>query len=285
MIDRDIYLMEEGPVPEISLYKSRFILSKIHKTIQEKRLKRVFLRIAVALIPFVMILGFGIYLNSHIHIFGTPIYAEIYIPNGERARILFHDGSEVHLNSGTKIRYPQKFGLHRRDVYLQGEAYFNIATNHRRPFTVHSGNTSVKVLGTSFNINAYENSDDMIVTLDKGKIAFNTATNSYPIMPGQEIVYNRNTNESRITMLARPSNKSLWKNDVIFMDDMPLMNVLELLERRFDVRFNVKKDDVLNYSYTLTTRQKTLEGVLGEMQIIAPVKFKRVGDSIEVFLN
>jgi ferric-dicitrate binding protein FerR (iron transport regulator) len=283
MIDRDIYLLEDEPVPDISSYKSQLMLLRINNSIREKRLKRRLLRVVAALVPFIIFVGFGIYLNIQTGIFSTPVYTEIHIPNGEKARILFQDGSEVFLNADTRISYPQKFGLWRRNVHLQGEAYFNIASNRRR-FVVHLGDMSVEVLGTSFNVNARENSDNVSITLDEGEIVFNTPINSYSLSTGQEVVHNRVTGESHILALARTSNRSLWKSGIIFMDNMPLTNVLEVLERRFDVRFDVKDADALRYSYTLTSRQNSVEGVLEEMQRIAPVRFRRAGDRIEVFL-
>ena len=61
-------------------------------------------------------------------------YDEVYVPNGERMQVLFQDGSKVHLNSGSRIRYPKKFGLSERKVYLEGEAWFEVAKNKNRPF-------------------------------------------------------------------------------------------------------------------------------------------------------
>lgn len=283
LIDRDAYLLETASVSEITPTKSAALFAKINRNIHEKRQKTTILRVAAVLVPFVILLGLGAYLGARADLFGTAAYAEVHIPKGEKGRLFFQDGTEVFLNSDTKIRYPKKFGLRKRDVYLQGEAYFNVAGNKHCPFIVHtSEDTNVKVTGTSFNVNAYDSNPNVRVTLDEGKIAFNTPKNSYNIRPGQEFMYNKNTGETRILALSRPSSRSLWKNDIIYLHDTPLADVIKILERRYDVVFDVKNPQAMNYSFTLITKQSSVDSVLLELRKIAPLKFRKHGNVIEV---
>lgn len=284
MIDRDIYLMEEEFAGQktISSLQSEIILSKINKEIRRKQLVRISFRVAAVVIPFVIFLGFGLYLNFQVDLFGKSPYAEIYIPRGESARILFQDGSQAYLNADTKIRYPQKFGLTKRQVYVDGEAYFNVSPAKKRPFIVHAGNTSVKVLGTSFNVKAYNNEEKIEVVLDEGKIEFRTSGNRYSLSPGQLVVYHKTNGESVVWNLSKSTNLSLWKNNIIYFHDTPLTEVLRMLERRYGVSFEVKDQKALEYSYTITTHQTTITDILSELQKIAPVKFTSRGSRVEV---
>jgi len=287
MIDRDMYAMEEEfpNQKKISPVQSEIIFSKINKKIRQKRLARTIRLAAAIVIPFVILLGFGAYLNSQVDLFGKSPYVEIYIPKGENARIFFQDGSEAYLNADTKIRYPQKFGLSKRQVYIDGEAYFNISPSKKRPFFVHAGNASVKVLGTSFNVKAYGSEDKIQVVLDKGKIEFHTSVNHNSLIPGQQLVYDKASGESVIRNLVKSTDLSLWKNNIIYFQDTPLAEVLRILERRFDVSFEVKDRKALQYSYTITTHQTTITEILGELQKIAPVKFTFREDKIAVALR
>lgn len=287
MLDRDAYLMETefNNVPPISPLQSDLLFSRITKKMRNRRIRRISLGVAAALLPLLLFVGFGIYLDSQADLFGKTEYAEIYVPKGEDAHIYFQDGTEVFLNADTKIRYPRKFGLWRRTVHLEGEAYFNVSSGKQRAFVVRTGNAFVEVLGTSFNVNAYGTDEEIRVILDKGKVSFNTPLNSYSMLPGQQIVYNKTNGESVIQNLSKPSNFSLWKNNIIYFNDTPLPKVLQILERRFNVSFDVQDAGVLRYSYTITTRQTSIENILYELQKIAPVKFTMGENNILVSLS
>jgi len=287
IIDYDIYLGEEefAGQKRISPIQSEIIFSKIDKEIRQKQFVRIARLVAAIVIPFIILVGFGIYLNSQVDLFGKSSYAEIYIPKGENARILFQDGSEAYLNADTKIRYPKKFGLTKRQVYVEGEAYFNVTPAKRRPFIVHAGNVAVKVLGTSFNVKAYEDEDKIEVVLDEGKIEFRTSGNQYALLPGQQLVYHKLNGESVVRNLSKSTNLSLWKNNIFYFHDTPLEEVLRMLERRYDISFEIKDEKALRYSYTITTRQTTITDILGELEKIAPVKFTFQKDKILVTLR
>lgn len=284
MIDRDAYLMEADPHTGQSFtpLQSELLFNRIERRISINRTNKFFLRAAAVLLPLLLVIGFGWYINSRTSIFEGTTYTELYVPKGEDARIFFQDGTEAFLNGDTRIRYPERFGLLRREVWLEGEAYFNVKENKRRPFEVHSQNTTVEVLGTSFNVNSYRESDKIRVTLDEGSIAFHTQHNGYTLSPGQQAEYDKITGRLVVTNLMHPSNVSLWKDNVLYFYDSPLAEVISVLERRYNVEFNLLNDEALTYSYTLTTKQTTIDEILVELQKIAPVKFNHQGDKVYV---
>ena len=277
LIDRDSYFMEEELIQNnaISPSQSNAILSRIEKDIQKKTIKRSFFKFAAILLPFILVVGLGFYLNSQVNLFGNGTYSEIYVPKGENMRILFQDGSEAYLNSDTKLRYPDKFGLKNRKVFLQGEAYFNISSNKRRPFIVNTGSSEIVVLGTSFNVNAYEDEKTVQVVLDEGAVAFETRHNKYEIVPGQKIEYDKTIGTITISNLKKSNEASLWKSNIVNLTNTSLTDVLNLLSRRYNVTFKLADTSVLKYTYTLTTRKTTIEDIIGELEKIAPVKFKK----------
>ncbi len=287
MLDRDAYLMETEPLTHNSLSEVRSdrLFKRIDNKIMDNRLRRVSLRAAAILLPLIIITGFSLFVANERDLWGGITYSEIYVPKGEDARVFFQDGTEVFLNADTRLRYPDRFGLwKKREVYLDGEAYFNVKSNHRKPFIVHAQNTKVEVLGTSFNVNAYSNNSTVKVVLDEGKTHFQVNENSYPMLPGQQIEYDKTTARTTLRNLMHPSRASLWKQNTLYFYDTPLAEVIKVLERRYDVQFHVNAPEALEYSYTITTRQADINGILQELHKIAPVRFKEEGNSIVVSL-
>ncbi|MEN6589082.1 MAG: FecR domain-containing protein [Proteiniphilum sp.] len=286
LLDKDAYLMETQPDTgkSFSPLQSDHLYKKIEKTIYEKRMRRMTLKVAAIVLPILMIGAFGYFFKEQTALFTESTYAELYVPKGEDARLFFQDGTEVFLNADTRIRYPEKFGLRKREVWLEGEAYFNVAPNKRRPFVVHAQNTWTTVTGTSFNVNAYSDKETIQVVLDEGKTSFQVQQSSFPMLPGQQVEYDKTTGRTTLRNLVRPSNASLWKKNVVYFYDTPLTEVMKVLERKYNVEFHVQSDDALNYSYTLTTKQATIDEVLQELQKIAPVKFNHRENKVYVTL-
>lgn len=284
LLDKDAYLMESDPDigKSFSPLQSDLLYTKINKNIRHHRIRKNLLKVAVVLLPVLFITGLGFYLNREAGFFSEATYSEVYVPRGEDARIFFQDGTEVFLNADTRIRYPDKFGLRKREVYLDGEAYFTVTSGKKRPFIVNAQNTRVEVKGTSFNVNTYADNDKIEVVLDEGSVLFHVHQNSYSLLPGQKIEYDRITGLTTLRNLINSSNASLWKKNVLHFYDTPLVEVIKVLERKFDVQFQVEAPAALNYSYTLTTRQPAIENVLKELQKISPVKFMVKGNIITV---
>lgn len=111
------------------------------------------------------------------------------VPTGRDYRVVLADGSQVHLNAFSRLRFPFAFNGSTREVYLEGEAYFNIAPDPQHPFIVHTGTIDTKVLGTAFNVNAY--TDSMVVTsLVQGSVSTARSHESAVVLkPGMETVY------------------------------------------------------------------------------------------------
>src|SRR5699024_4254504 len=107
---------------------------------------------------------------------------------GQTATLRFSDGSEIKLNGGSTLRYPATFATDGREVYLEGEAFFSIARDEARPFVVHAGGISTRVLGTSFNIETYANEGEVQVVVAEGKVAVSMNSESDTTFLGNESV-------------------------------------------------------------------------------------------------
>lgn len=285
-MDRDFYLMEEiaNKSDLISPFQSAKILANINKATQRKKISNILFKSVAILIPFVFIVSITIYLSTQVGLFGNNDYAEIYVPKGETMRILFQDGSEAYINSDSKISYPEKFGLRNRKIMLEGEAYFNVSSNKNRPFIVETDKTTITVLGTSFNINAYSNDSIVEVVLDEGEVVFGVDERNYAILPGQKATYNKVDRLTSIANLEKSLKESMWRENVLHFSNTPLYEVVKTLNRRYDIRFVIENSAALEYTYTLTSKQTTIENILLELQKITPVKFVLTDSIVHVNL-
>lgn len=274
----DLYVNHDIP--------SRQMLEQIRKNIRVKKLKRICFRVAAVLIPVLFIIGFYIQLNSKVDLFGTSEYEEVIVDKGERIQIMFQDGTRVYINSDSKLKYPKKFALNTREVFLEGEAYFVVAKNKNRPFIVNLNGPAIQVVGTSFNVQDYPDNKDIVVCLDEGSINLTLPTEKkYPVRPGERLIYNKESNECTISRMEDMHRLSMWKQNVIVFKDTPLPEVIKVLNRWYDVDFRIEDERALTYVYTLTSDNTLLEKVLMDLEKIAPVKFDYNEDKKEVIVK
>lgn len=286
LINQDAQMLEKEDLSNyVSIDKSRDILYQINRQIKQKKIFRFWMRVAAVLLPLILLSGLMYYTNSKVDLFGETTYTEIYVPKGDQQHIIFQDGSEVYLNSDTKLTYPTKFGLTSRKLFLNGEGYFKVTKNKNRPFIVQLNNANVTVLGTQFNVKAYDEDSEMRIVLDRGSILFNIPQDSYHLSPGQEAVYDKATGKCTIYTLSESKNASAWKEKMLVFNDTPLSEVLRTLNRKFNVKFSVQNKTALTYSYTLTTSQTSLEKIVEELEKITPVRFSIQNDSVNVYLK
>jgi len=203
---------------------------------------------------------------------------EVVAPVGSRTVVHLSDGSEVHLNYGSKLKYPQVFTGEKRGVKLVGEGYFEVAHDPEKPFVVHTGNLQIRALGTSFNVNAYPEEDEVAATLVNGKVVIEkTGTNGTTqsigaMVPGQHAEYNQRT--GAVTSSKGKVGKYIaWTEGKMVFEDATTAYVAERLSRMFSVDIEVK-DNAKEYLYTVTFVDEPLSQILDLMTIATPVKYK-----------
>ncbi len=249
--------------------------------IRRNRIRRYAWRAAAALVPMLFVASLLYLEQRQTQLFSAGEYAEIATAKGERTQIVFQDGTRVYLNADSRLRYPVKFGFWQRRVYLAGEAYFNVRSNGHRPFVVAIDKAEVRVTGTSFDVRAYSDNPTAVVALDEGHVDLITANKTYSLEPSEEIRYDR-TND-RIAIGKSAKRLSTWKENIIAFDKTSLEDVLRTLERWYGVEFEVKDMRVCRYSYTFTSDFVPLDMLLKDLELLAPVKFRRTDKKIEVF--
>ncbi len=165
---------------------------------------------------------------------GKPTYNTLVTPNGKTFQIALPDGTNVWMNAGSSLKYPTYFSGSERTVVLTGEAYFEVTHNDKMPFKVFSNGQEVEVLGTHFNIRAYENEPVLKTTLLEGKIKITEGANSSLVKPGQQIVVSLDKH----SMKTKEVNAELaiaWKNRLFYFEDAKYDEIMREIERWYDV--------------------------------------------------
>jgi ferric-dicitrate binding protein FerR (iron transport regulator) len=256
------------------------ILSDINKeeinTSSTRNLSRTWFKIAAAVLLPLLLTNVILW-----YIFGYQkdkiSWQEVVVGKGEKLQMMFQDGTRVWLNSDSKLKYPEKFYGDFREVKLEGEAYFKVKKDSEHPFIVKMKNLNVKVLGTSFNIKAYADDNNITATLDEGLISLLTNplthASEYLLKPGQEAVFSSLNSKLSINN-SKDNSASIWRQNIISFKDTPLNEVIKTLERWYNVKFDVSDPKLLNYTYTINFKDEGLKNVLFSLERITPIECK-----------
>jgi ferric-dicitrate binding protein FerR (iron transport regulator) len=204
---------------------------------------------------------------------------EIVTPVGSQTVVQLSDGSEVHLNHGSTLKYPQKFTGKTRGVVLSGEGYFNVAHHQEMPFVVKTSNLSITALGTAFNVLAYPGEDVIETTLVEGKVVVKqTEHKSYckitgDMVEGQHLSFNIQTRKASSTH-GDIEKYIAWKDGRLIFKNESIVTITNRLSRWYNVEFEFKDESAKEFTYTATFVDETLFQILDLMTIATPVTYK-----------
>lgn len=173
---------------------------------------------------------------------------------GIKSTIALADGSKIWLNADSKVQYPALFTGNTREVYLNGEAFFDIAKNPAKPFIIHLSNGTVRVLGTSFNIKAYDNEPVVETSVSTGKVAFiprlknNRKADTVFLTPDSKVVYR--LDEEKITTAATISSEDkAWTEGRLIFRSMLFDEIAVELERNFGKKVAARGSRISNHQF------------------------------------
>ncbi len=225
------------------------------------RLSPVVMRVAAVILFAVLLTSVGFYVGSKP--WSKEKSAGVVVDNYGISRLELPDGSVVTLNHDTKINYPRKFSGNIREVEIEGEAFFEVQPNPNKPFVIHAGEANIKVLGTSFNVNAYPGNNEIEVVVATGKVqvskkktetiqsAETTQLNEVILDPGEKGVFVSLSNELRKSRNDNPNFLS-WKTRDLIFNKTSLKEVIEQLNKVY--RIQIKTDDPQLDQLLLTAR-------------------------------
>lgn len=154
---------------------------------------------------------------------------------GRQFNITLSDGSKVWLNSASSIRFPSAFPGNERTVQITGEVYFEVAHMRAKPFRVQTGKLEIEVLGTTFNINAFEDEQAVRTTLINGKVLVKTAGQATPLEPGQQASFYSADSQLKIDKDADLQTIMAWRSGMFEFNDLELGDIMRQISRWYDV--------------------------------------------------
>lgn len=237
-----------------------------------------------AIFIFAFILGFGVFKTYQGNNQYSSIYNEIKVPYGERSEITLYDGTKVWLNSGTSLKFPLVFNEHKRNVIVDGEAFFDVAKNEKQPFIVDAGSMEIEVVGTRFNICAYADDQEHYATLEKGKIIAKNILSGEKIemYPGDNATLNLKTKSIKKQSVNTDLYTS-WKDNLLRFEDAEFAEVVKKMERWYDVKIILDETIDTNRPYTMTIKTESLREMLNLLSYTAPIKYEIKEN--KVFIN
>ena len=199
---------------------------------------------------------------------------QIIIPYGKRSEITLSDGTHIWLNSGSQLSYPTEFQKESREVYLSGEAFFDVQPDPGKPFYVVTRDIKIKVLGTSFNVSSYTEDNTIQTVLVKGKVSAgknNLFAKTIELVPGERMTYQKmeeNIVKDQVDVRLYDS----WIKGYLIFDNIPITDVYKKLERYYNLKINAEDGlEKITFSGKLDLKENIKE-VLDNISFASSVK-------------
>ncbi len=201
---------------------------------------------------------------------------------GQRAKLMLKDSTTIKMNTQSSLIYPDRFSANSREVYLKGEAFFDVKRDESRPFIVHVGNLDVRVLGTSFNIRFYPEEETLDVSLVSGKVeVVRNDSVKLTLSPNTEAVLNRSTGQLTKASFD-PYYKLAWKENIIRFNKASFEEIVKELERWYGVEF-IYDQRIVSDGFTGEFENMSLENILSGISHSLGFEFEIEGQQIKIF--
>ena len=278
--------MEEDEVSSLQHQQyreeARLLLSRIRKP--EKRFSFIPYLRYVAIVAVILSIGWGGFRLIRSNQEKVLTYTEVHVKNGEHKRIILPDGTSVTLNAGSYLRYPREFITDIRRIEMNGEAFFEVTRDEEKPFLIHTKDADVKVLGTSFNVKAFDMDEQLTVSVQTGKVQVDLPEAMMRLLPDEQFVMDKTKGEfQKRNEDARLS--TVWIKGGLYFNRTPIRTVVNELVRMYNrtIEFapGAEYDDYIYGEHD----NKSLEAVLKSIQYSTDIKYRIENDKIVLYKN
>lgn len=274
------------PLPEEKierLYRSLHIIGEDVKP--RFTLKRYWMQIAASLL-FIIAGGLTVLTYMQRQEINTLAEQNVVIRSGDygKSLVTLPDGTIVHLNAKSSLTYSQDFGRTDRKVELSGEGFFEVKKDTEKKFTVGTGYIDVTVLGTKFNLYAYEDKDKVEMSLVEGSVNITTERPPYRsinVKPNEKVTYNKITGKLNHEHTSNKIETAWMTKELVFRSES-LKNVFDCLSRKFAVTFNVNDEKLLNDIYTGTFEDDNIESIMKVLKFHYNFEYKNEDNIITI---
>lgn len=214
-------------------------------------------------------------------------YHTLKVPYGKTFKLKLSDGTFVSLNSGTTLRYPEQFGINgKRNVYLTGEAFFEVAKDKKHPFIVHSNQVDIEVLGTRFNVSAYPEDKTVSSVLVEGSIQMSqkdNPLNAVLLKPNQMAVWH-NESQKIVNKTVDTSFYEAWTQGELAFNNTPFSTIAKIIERTYDVEIINENAVLAKQSFTgsIKISESSVENILELLKRDTPFNYSIKQNTITI---
>lgn len=196
------------------------------------------------------------------------------VEKGQKANITLPDGSLVWINSDSKLTYGSNFNDRERILFLEGEAYFEVIPDKKRPFVVNTNGISVKALGTSFDVKSYEDEAEISTTLMTGKVEVNALSGRHILFPNERIVFDKQTGMLKKGTVYDAKDYASWKDNTLSFEAESFENIVRVLERYYNTKIEFESESLKQYRFTGTPGNTSLESILQILSLTSPLDYE-----------
>ena len=234
----------------------------------------------------------GMFLSSGLfwayqHVVRPNLFSQVIeVPFGGKSNVFLADGTEVLLNAGSQLKYNPSFGNRKREVIIEGEAFFKVATNPNMPFVVKTSDLVVKAYGTEFNVKAYADEKVIETTLIEGSISVQKNSSQsgkeFFLKPNEKITYHKAVNtaarhKKEQLFISRNIDVNLstaWIDDRINVKSELLSELVIRLQRKYNVQIHYDEVELGSLRFSGILENETIEQVMKAIQLTAPINFE-----------
>ncbi len=260
-------------------------IQKENKPVGKTRIIGKYLQMAAGYAAAVLVGAALVFVFTHTRTLPEQVQGGSFIvqtDNSDRSFTQLPDGSRIWLNKGTKIEYNQQFGIRNRNVLLNGEAYFEVAKNKKLAFVVKTKSIDVTALGTSFNVNAYDDGNEVTTTLYTGKVNVQSTLTGYKtILNPFEVAVFSKTKDKITTYVFTGPDKPVWMEPEFRFDMLPLIYITKQLEHNYNVVFVYRNQKIKHLKFSGTfDRDEKLDEILRVIKINTNIDYAIKNDSV-----
>lgn len=261
-------------------------IKELETSINRKQIRRFYLNAAkYAAVIAILLVNIWLLTDKFIPEDKLPLYTQIEVPKGQRIYMTFQDGTEAWLSPRSVIRIPSEFSKDERSVELDGEGFFSVTKDAKRPFIVKTQQYNIKVLGTKFNVFAYSKSKRFETNLVEGRVqVFNNHN------PEENIILQPNemvalTNGNLIKSMASFNNEDYLESGIFYFSNKKFSEILDYLTLWYNVKFSIKDSAKIDQYVSGKFRQSDdIERILKALQGVHHFKYKIINnEEIEIY--
>ena len=270
-----------------NMFKERVETIVRNKRIKRKKTLRRIAGVAAVLLPFILLIYTGYkYLELKNSVTDQQsVFTSVVAPKGAQSQIELPDGTNVWLNAGSTIRYANTFGQGDRSLILSGEAYFDVTSNKTLPFIVRTEDLKIEVLGTKFNVKAYEGLDNIKVSLIEGSVSLENVpeNQTYMLKPMETAIYDKQLHDTKIVKDISSRAKECTNGDIIFHGEA-FEEIAFILEQQFNVTIHIEKESLKKKQFKGDfTKNETSERIFNVMATDGQFNYRISDKHIDVF--